>query len=601
MNAFMGVILIGGAFIGNDLWFNKALNGEPLESSQVAYLFLDESYLAESDDGKMLTLEQKEAVMYRILMGAGLLALLMMASITGTGTYMAWIYQRINQGLRATMMRQAEHLSLQYHAHSRTGDAIYRVYQDSATITNVLQMLIITPLRAVGTAIFSVAVLSLFSPWLGLYLLLTIVPILWLLAKFTRRLQERSHNARQSSSDLTANIQEVFSAIRLIKANRAEKRVLQEFEKESNRALDAAFQFRWDIVLLTTSMMLVAIAALLFAEYWMAGWSRLEETTFLGRAIAFVGFASWNLGAFQSASARFADTNHHTNDFVSLWANAQDLSVGLDRAFFLLDLEPAVTDKENAIGFPEVIREVSWRGVGFSYDKDVVILRDLDLRAGAGTITAIVGNTGSGKSTLMSLLLRLYDPDSGAVWLNDCNIKDILLAELRNNIAIALQKNVLFTTSVAENISYASDNAQRADIVRAAEIACADEFIRAMPQGYDSELGERGGKLSSGQRQRLSIARALVRDTPILILDEPTASLDAETEHRVLANIRTWGRNRVVFLITHRLSTIRNADQIAFLEGGQILELGSHDELMARPQSRYRHFVEAEIVGAANE
>jgi ABC-type multidrug transport system fused ATPase/permease subunit len=171
--------------------------------------------------------------------------------------------------------------------------------------------------------------------------------------------------------------------------------------------------------------------------------------------------------------------------------------------------------------------------------------------------------------------------------------------DIRANTAIALQKNVLFTDTVANNIKFGTPEADRTAVETAARVACADDFITEMAKGFDTELGERGGKLSAGQRQRLSIARAIVRDTPILILDEPTASLDARTEQRVLENLSNWGAGRVIFLITHRLSTIRNADQIAFLEGGRIKELGQHDELMAREAGRYRAFVNAEIVGKA--
>ena len=194
----------------------------------------------------------------------------------------------------------------------------------------------------------------------------------------------------------------------------------------------------------------------------------------------------------------------------------------------------------------------------------------------------------------MSMLLRLYNPDSGAVLVNEVALSQISAEDVRSNVSIALQQNVLFATSVADNIRYGRSDIDQGQVTAAAQVACADDFVRAMPDGYDTELGERGGKLSTGQRQRISIARAVLRDTPILILDEPTASLDAETERRVMANLGEWGRERVVFIITHRLSTIRNADQIAFLEDGVIKELGSHQQLLAQ-NGAYAEFVAAEL------
>ena len=217
-----------------------------------------------------------------------------------------------------------------------------------------------------------------------------------------------------------------------------------------------------------------------------------------------------------------------------------------------------------------------------------------------GSVTAIVGGTGSGKSTLMSLLLRLYDPDHGNILVNGINLKEMSRETIKSNVAIALQQNVLFALSISDNIRYGRDDLSEKDVHNAAKIACADGFIAAMPEGFSTELGERGGKLSTGQRQRLSIARAVLRDTPILILDEPTASLDAETEQRVMKNLTIWGKNRIVFIITHRLSTIRSADQIAFLNKGKIVEAGTHIQLMAQ-LGPYSDFVTAELGNTPTE
>ena len=339
-------------------------------------------------------------------------------------------------------------------------------------------------------------------------------------------------------------------------------------------------------------------ATLLICEYVMISWVVVERETFLGAwAVALIGFMIWNLGSFQVARGRVQGLAFMGRGVVTVWIKMQDMFIALERAFYLLDLEPDVVDPENPISFPQPIENVTWQDVRFGYGPSQNILDGINLRADAGTVTAIVGGTGAGKSTVMSMLLRLYDPDGGEVLVNDVSIKDMAIDELRGNTAIALQKNVLFADTVANNICYTKLDASREEIEAAAKVACADEFVQMMSEGYDTELGERGGKLSTGQRQRLSIARAVVRDTPILILDEPTASLDARTEHQVLSNLAEWGKGRVIFLITHRLSTIRNADQIAFLENGQFVEYGSHDELMAMEDGRYRNFVIAETDG----
>jgi ABC-type multidrug transport system fused ATPase/permease subunit len=210
-----------------------------------------------------------------------------------------------------------------------------------------------------------------------------------------------------------------------------------------------------------------------------------------------------------------------------------------------------------------------------------------------------VGPTGSGKSTLMALLLRLFDPSEGRIEIDGTDLRRFRVEHLRSRIAIALQENLLFGATIRENIRYAVPEASDEEVRRAARVACADEFIEQLPDGYDTELGERGTKLSTGQRQRLSIARAILKDTPILVLDEPTASLDAETELRVLERLAEWGKGRVIFLITHRISTIRRADQVAVLREGRVAECGSHEELLAKPEGAYRRLLESELAGGS--
>jgi ABC-type multidrug transport system fused ATPase/permease subunit len=252
-----------------------------------------------------------------------------------------------------------------------------------------------------------------------------------------------------------------------------------------------------------------------------------------------------------------------------------------------------VRDAPGAVEFEGVRESIAYRDVCFRYQPDRPVLEGASFEARPGSICAVVGPTGAGKSTLLALLVRLFDPDRGSILIDGRDLREFRVESLRRGVAIALQENVLFATTLRENVRYAVPEASEEAVQAAAWVACADEFVAALPAGYDTLLGERGARLSTGQRQRLSIARALLKDAPILILDEPTASLDAETEIRLLERLRAWGKGRVVFLITHRLSTIRRADQILFLEDGRIVEAGSHDALVAR-RGAYDALVRAE-------
>ena len=584
-----------------DLFNNGVLVGEPITNFQARLLFLDSSYVSAGVEGELLTEFQRKTLRNHGLVWAGLLAIFSLALYAGGFWYMTWIYARINQTLRIVMMERAEHLSLQYHSDSRTGDAMYRIYQDSATITNVFLVLVLSPTRAVLWLLFAIVVITGFDPLLGLVCLLTSIPIVYLFYILTPAIRRWSNRARRTNSDLTSRVQEVFTGIKIIKSSRAEKQVLDRFISDSKNALDAAFHLRLRIASLQVGVTVALMMATLVMQYFMANWTITEQATYLGGTVAIVGFVIWNLGAYQAASAQSNNILRNLRDLVDYWGVGQDLIIGLKRAFFLLDLEPEVKEIAEPTTFPAIVQKIAWHEVNFSYNASMQrILKDINLVSEVGTITAIVGSTGTGKSTLMSLLLRLYDPDKGVVMINDTDISQLSITELRKNVAIALQKNILFTRTISENIAYAAPGKTREEITAAARVACAHDFIIEMDRGYDTELGERGSKLSSGQRQRLSIARAILRDTPILILDEPTASLDALTEQKVLSNLRAWGENRVVFLVTHRLSTIRTADQIAFMENGSIRELGSHKELMNLENGHYRGFVETEIDGASN-
>ena len=606
-------VLVGG-LVGTDLLTNKVLLGDKLQPLQARVLFLGDDYvttdpqllgesesepapLAEDADAATpaspaLSPEQRRTVRDR-LVAWGIVGGVLGALLTFGGYYYSvWIWQNVNQNLRVAMVERAESLSLKYHSHARVGDAIFRVYQDSAMIVNLIQSGIAAPLFSAYSLLVALAVVAAFDPWFAATVVAVGVPMLLLAVKATPRIRRRALANRAANSDLLSYTQEAFSALKVVKANGAEARLFDRFGRDSQSALNAAYFLRLDMVLVTLVVALLGGGVLVLGEYWMVSWALEERETFLGASLAaLIGFAIWNYGAVVSARGRVDELGAGARGLLGVWLRMQDLFIALERAFYLLDIEPDVVDRADPAPFPAPIERVAWHGVAFSYDADRPVLAGVDLEATRGTTTAIVGATGAGKSTLMALLLRLYDPTHGQVVVNDEDLRDLAVDDIRANTAIALQKNVLFADTVAANIAFGAPHSDRGRIEAAAQVACADDFIRALPNGYDTHLGERGGKLSAGQRQRLSIARAVLRDTPILILDEPTAALDAKTERAVLANLAAWGTQRVIFLITHRLATIRSADQIAFLEHGRVAEGGTHSDLMAMPAGRYRAFV----------
>ena len=439
----------------------------------------------------------------------------------------------------------------------------------------------------------------LFDPYLALVLLLGWPPAIAFGNWFSSRMRVLFRRAREANSDVTSRIQETVAGIRVIKAFGAEQIEQDRFEKDSRFAFARAFEARSLYAVFGVLMFWIAGLTLLGATAWSALRSIEGTPLFATRLLAGFGFSVWTLGVFNSFKTFGGEGSQGLERIFSLWGRAQDIAIGLDRVFELLDMEPEVEDAPDAIDMPPFEKTIEFHRVGFRYQPDRPVLEAVNLSAAPGTILAIVGPTGSGKSTLMALLLRLYDPDEGEIQIDGVDIRRLRIASLRENIAIALQENILFGTTVRENIRYAVPEASDEQVREAARVAAAASFIEALPEGYDTLLGERGTKLSTGQRQRISIARALLKDTPILILDEPTAALDAVTELEVLRNLSDWGQDRAIFLITHRLSTIRRSDRILYLKDGRIVESGSHDELVARPGGEYRKLVDAEDAAGA--
>ncbi|HXX47555.1 MAG TPA: ABC transporter ATP-binding protein [Myxococcota bacterium] len=600
-----GLLLLGlAAFLVlvPALW-NGVLQGKPLSpvAARVLGLSLEAAVKVDS-----LPPELRREAASRLTWILGGFAVGMAAASMALTYYGVWILQRLNQSLRMQMVDRLQALSLRFHDQSRVGDAIYRTYQDSAMVTQVVQGFVLVPAFALLRFAVTALAVAAFSPELALWLMLLWLPVLFAGRALGPRLRSRFRAARASNSALTSQIQESLSGIRVIKAFGLEAFEQARFEKASRAAFASARSARSWVAGTGVGVFWLVGAALIAATFsatlltreggtlWLAG---LVERLDLGRArglLVSAGFGVWTLGMYNAWKGLYTGGADTVTQLVRTWVHAQDIAVGLDRAFELLEQEPEIRDVADAIALPRLAQGFAFRDVSFAYRPDRPALVGTSFQARVGAVTALVGPTGAGKSTVMSLLLRLFDPDAGSIELDGVDLRRFRVAELRAAIAIALQENVLFATSVRENIRYARPRAGDAEVRAAARVACADEFIEALPLGYDTPLGERGARLSTGQRQRLTLARAILKEPQILLLDEPTASLDAETEERLVSRLAEWGRGRSVLLVTHRLSTARLADRVVFLERGKVVESGAPEELLARPGGAFRALVEAE-------
>jgi ABC-type multidrug transport system fused ATPase/permease subunit len=593
--AFLLGLPLGLVFI--DVLWTRILEGQPL-TVQEAWFFGFER--AEVVDVPTLSEEMRRAVRTRWVLSAAPIVVFFAGLALCFGYYQIWIMQRVNQILRVDLLERFQNLSLRFHAETRVGDAIYRLYQDSAMVTQLIEVLFLQPLQIVGRFLFSLVIVAFIQPLFALLLLGLWPPLLFVGFWFSQRLRTSFRAAREANSALTSRIQETLSGIKVIKAYGAEGLEQSRFEQDSRAAFAEAFTARSRLAVFKVLTFWLVGTVMVGGAAWGALYTLDERELFGGFVLSMLGFSVWNLGLYNWFKGHFGGGASQLRWLFGLWGRTQDIAIGLDRVFAILDLEPEVQDAEDAIDVPEIRRGVAFHAVGFRYQPDRPALERIDLEAGIGTVNAVVGPTGSGKSTLVALLLRLFDPGEGRIEIDGTDLRRFRVEHLRSRVAIALQENLLFGATIRENIRYAVPTASEEDVRRAAHVACAEEFIERLPDGYDTELGERGTKLSTGQRQRLSIARAVLKNTPILILDEPTASLDAETELRVLERLAEWGKGRVIFLITHRLSTIRRADQVTVLRDGRVAECGSPEELLARPGGAYRSLVDAELGGGTD-
>jgi len=545
----MGFMLLG--LLMAEIVNQSLLQNEPLLPGVAAMI----GYPSMSSEVvETLTQEQRMTLRWAPIKVQFVLFLLLWPLQIAIRYYRTWIFQRINHDLRLALVDRWHRLSLRHHADHRVGDSIWRIQSDSKTVLGVLEVIqeLVEMILGLMTAL---AIVAIVSPLIGFIAFAVVVPTLILGRWSMPRYRTRSLVERMANADLTSRVQESFKSIKLTKSYQAGSRSQARFEDDSMIAFNA--EYRRDRLRLRVNIIMRYYNELFMISgaFLMALWVNRGESTYATELIALAGlsFTVWNLSAFRYVRQKYNEAVVRPGFIMEGWGYAQDVAMGLKRVFDILDMELEVSDREDAIPFQGFEREVRFENVAFAYSEDRPVLDDVTMTATPGSITAIVGPTGAGKSTLMNLLLRLFDPDRGVITIDGHDLREFSIDSLRKNIAIALQENVLFGMTIRENIRYAVPDADDERVKEAIRVSCLDAAIAALPEGLDTMLGDRGGRLSTGQRQRLSIARAIVRETPILVLDEPTAALDADTEHRVLANLGEWVRNpaadsRTIFL-----------------------------------------------------
>lgn len=475
------------------------------------------------------------------------------------------VSQWITYDLRNMLFNHIQHLSLRYHKQKDTGDLISRLTTD----IDAVQSFIVSGIMGLmvdSIALIGMATVMFYLNWRFTLIALSVAPILFAFSfSFTRRSKKASREVRKKQSAIVSMLQEDLSSIGVIKAFAREGYTLRRLEEESRESMQMALRAR-RLKAKLSPLTEVTVAVGTALVLWAGARLVVRGTLSAGSLIVFI----WYLGKMYKP----------LQDFAKMTDAYSKAAVGYERIREVLDLPPEVRDRPSARLAPDFAGAIEFNEVSFGYMPGQPVLSDISFQVAPGEVVALVGPTGAGKTTIAGLIPRLYDPDSGAVRIDARDVRDFGQKSLRDQISFVLQENILFRASISDNIAFGKPGATRAEIVRAAELADAEEFISKLPNGYDTVVGERGDTLSGGQRQRIAIARAIIRNAPILIMDEPSSGLDALSERAVFEALWRLMKGRTAIVIAHRLSTIQRADKILVVDQGRIVERGTHEDLL---------------------
>ncbi len=513
---------------------------------------------------------------------AAALAVIVIAILGAIASYIANYYttsvgQWVANDLRKRTYHHLQQLSLHYYDTHQTASVLSTITSDVQTIQAFASSSTLGILVDLLTIVAMLAIMFWLN-WDFTLIAVAVTPFMLLLvSRLKKAVKKATHEVRKQQSNMVAVVEQGLQSMRVVKAFGRQDLEQEELSDVSQATVDAALKAR-RVKAMLSPIVTVTVALCTAIVLWRGSSLILKGAMTAGALTVFLSYLAQFFKPVQ--------------DLAKMTNTIAQTAVGVERVRAILDADDIVPERPEARAPDSLQGNITFQNVAFSYDKDSPVLKDVSFEIKAGQMVGIVGPTGGGKSTVVSMIPRFYDPTAGTVRIDGNDVRDFKLQALRNQIGYVLQETVLFRGTVLENIAYGRNGATREEIISAAKLANADEFIAKMPHGYDSWVGDRGDTLSGGQRQRIGIARAIIRNNPILILDEPTAALDTESEKSVIEALTRLMKGRTVITIAHRLSTIRDADKILVLKNGVVAEQGSHDELMAA------HGVYAELYAA---
>ena len=485
----------------------------------------------------------------------------------GQSYLMSWVGQKVVIDIRGEIFRKLQRLSMSFYDKNKTGTIMSYVTNDVAALQTAMVEKAVE-LVTEGLILVGSIVAMLWLDWkLTLFTFCTFPAVLWCMDYFGKKIRKNGGEIQECTAELTSVLQETVSSARVIKSFVREEYETDRFDNQNKENFYANMKNIKLNSLLTPVVEFVAAVGVTIVM-WYGGRSVIDGDITAGALVAFLTYA--------------VNIANPIKRLTKVAASIQQALAAGDRVFGVLDLPEAIQEAPNAKVLPQVKGRIEFDNVKFSYNPEEEVLNGLSFTVNPGEVTAIVGPSGAGKSTIASLLPRFYDVTGGDIRIDGYSIKDITLDSLRGQVGIVPQETMLFNGSVYDNILYGRLDATEEEVYAAAKAANADEFIRQLPQGYATMLGDRGVNISGGQRQRIAIARAILKNPRILILDEATSALDTESERVVQEALDRLMIGRTSFVIAHRLSTIKNADKILVLEHGALVETGTHDELLAQ-------------------